>query len=167
MAFRLQLRTSTVKRTPFSSTRTSRTQMRNYTYYTQSKQYHVYNAKPTGLSNGATPPMPVLPNTWLVFSSRALFGERIVAFAAVKGIFFSGSFCAIFWLKKRGLMPGLSFSNELISRDKGLHLHCDFACLLYSKLLNRLPDVSLRSSTAWSTSKWNLSLTSSPLNSLG
>jgi ribonucleoside-diphosphate reductase subunit M2 len=112
--------------------------MRNYTYYTQSKQYHVYNAKPTGLSNGATPPMPVLPNTWLVFSSRALFGERIVAFAAVKGIFFSGSFCAIFWLKKRGLMPGLSFSNELISRDKGLHR--DFTCLLYSKLLNCLPE---------------------------
>ena len=111
--------------------------MRNYTYYTQSKQYHVYNAKPTGLSNGATPPMPVLPNTWLVFSSRALFGERIVAFAAVKGIFFSGSFCTIFWLKKRGLMPGLSFINELISRDEGLH--CNFACLLYSKLLNRLP----------------------------
>lgn len=57
------------------------------------------------------------------------FAERIIAFAAVEGIFFSGSFCAIFWLKKRGLMPGLSFSNELISRDEGLHT--DFACLLY------------------------------------
>lgn len=57
------------------------------------------------------------------------FAERLVAFAAVEGIFFSGSFCSIFWLKKRGLMPGLSFSNELISRDEGLH--CDFACLLY------------------------------------
>nr|WP_158963104.1 ribonucleotide-diphosphate reductase subunit beta [Myroides fluvii] len=57
------------------------------------------------------------------------FAERLIAFAAVEGIFFSGSFCAIFWLKKRGLMPGLSFSNELISRDEGLH--CDFACLLY------------------------------------
>jgi ribonucleoside-diphosphate reductase subunit M2 len=68
----------------------------------------------------------------------ASFAERIIAFAAVEGIFFSGSFCAIFWLKKRGLMPGLSFSNELISRDEGLH--CDFACLLYSKLLNRLPE---------------------------
>lgn len=67
----------------------------------------------------------------------ASFAERCVAFAAVEGIFFSGSFCAIFWLKKRGLMPGLSFSNELISRDEGLH--CDFACLLYSKLLNPLP----------------------------
>jgi len=69
-------------------------------------------------------------------SENATFAERCVAFAAVEGIFFSGSFCAIFWLKKRGLMPGLSFSNELISRDEGLH--CDFACLLYSKLVNRL-----------------------------
>ncbi|KAL9229497.1 hypothetical protein vseg_004959 [Gypsophila vaccaria] len=60
------------------------------------------------------------------------FAERIIAFACVEGIFFSGSFCAIFWLKKRGLMPGLTFSNELISRDEGLH--CDFACLLYSLL---------------------------------
>jgi len=64
------------------------------------------------------------------------FAERLVAFAAVEGIFFSGSFCSIFWLKKRGLMPGLSFSNELISRDEGLH--CDFACLLYSMLQNKL-----------------------------
>lgn len=59
------------------------------------------------------------------------FAERIVAFAAVEGIFFSGSFCSIFWLKKRGLMPGLTFSNELISRDEGMH--CDFACLLYNE----------------------------------
>lgn len=58
------------------------------------------------------------------------FTERLIAFAAVEGIFFSGSFCSIFWLKKRGLMPGLAFSNELISRDEGLH--CDFACLLYN-----------------------------------
>jgi ribonucleoside-diphosphate reductase beta chain len=58
------------------------------------------------------------------------FQERLVAFAAVEGIFFSGSFCSIFWLKKRGLMPGLTFSNELISRDEGMH--CDFACLLYN-----------------------------------
>jgi ribonucleoside-diphosphate reductase beta chain len=64
------------------------------------------------------------------------FAERLVAFAAVEGIFFSGSFCSIFWLKKRGLMPGLSFSNELISRDEGLH--CDFACLLYTQLKNKL-----------------------------
>lgn len=66
------------------------------------------------------------------------FAERLIAFAAVEGIFFSGSFCSIFWLKKRGLMPGLSFSNELISRDEGLH--CDFACLLYNNhLQNKLP----------------------------
>lgn len=64
--------------------------------------------------------------------THASFAERCVAFAAVEGIFFSGSFCAIFWLKKRGLMPGLSFSNSLISRDEALH--CDFACLLYKKL---------------------------------
>jgi ribonucleoside-diphosphate reductase beta chain len=65
------------------------------------------------------------------------FAERLVAFAAVEGIFFSGSFCSIFWMKKRGLMPGLTFSNELISRDEGLH--CDFACLLYEKhLVNKL-----------------------------
>ncbi|MEN9297521.1 MAG: Ribonucleoside-diphosphate reductase [Bacteroidota bacterium] len=62
------------------------------------------------------------------------FVERLISFAAVEGIFFSGSFCSIFWLKKRGLMPGLSFSNELISRDEGLH--CDFACLLYADHIN-------------------------------
>ncbi len=64
------------------------------------------------------------------------FAERLVAFAAVEGIFFSGSFCSIFWMKKRGLMPGLTFSNELISRDEGLH--CEFACLLYGMLENKL-----------------------------
>jgi ribonucleoside-diphosphate reductase beta chain len=68
--------------------------------------------------------------------SKGTFAERLIAFAAVEGIFFSGSFCSIFWLKKRGLMPGLSFSNELISRDEGLH--CDFACLLYNQLVNKL-----------------------------
>lgn len=62
-------------------------------------------------------------------SSKATFAERLIAFATVEGIFFSGSFAAIFWLKKRGLMPGLTFSNELISRDEGLH--CDFACALF------------------------------------
>ncbi|RZK92051.1 MAG: ribonucleoside-diphosphate reductase [Pedobacter sp.] len=66
------------------------------------------------------------------------FAERLVAFAAVEGIFFSGSFCSIFWLKKRGLMPGLTFSNELISRDEGMH--CEFACLLYSMLENKLSE---------------------------
>ncbi|GMJ08865.1 TSO MEANING 'UGLY' IN CHINESE 2 [Hibiscus trionum] len=66
------------------------------------------------------------------------FAERLIAFACVEGIFFSGSFCAIFWLKKRGLMPGLTFSNELISRDEGLH--CDFACLLYDLLRSKLSE---------------------------
>ena len=65
---------------------------------------------------------------------KGSFAERLVAFAAVEGIFFSGSFCSIFWLKKRGLMPGLSFANELISRDEGLH--CDFACMLYTQHLD-------------------------------
>merc|ERR1719272_2028309 len=74
-------------------------------------------------------------------SKNASFAERCVAFAAVEGIFFSGSFCAIFWLKKRGLMPGLCFSNELISRDEGMH--CDFACLLYGKLRNSLTEARI------------------------
>jgi ribonucleotide reductase beta subunit family protein with ferritin-like domain len=69
-------------------------------------------------------------------SEKNSFAERIVAFSAVEGIFFSGSFCSIFWLKKRGLMPGLCFSNELISRDEGLH--CDFACCVYTQLVNKL-----------------------------
>ena len=74
----------------------------------------------------------------LKWISNGSFAERLIAFAAVEGIFFSGSFCSIFWLKKRGLMPGLSFSNELISRDEGLH--CDFACLLYADhIKNKLP----------------------------
>ena len=71
--------------------------------------------------------------------ANGTFAERLIAFAAVEGIFFSGSFCSIFWLKKRGLMPGLSFSNELISRDEGLHR--DFACLLYTNHVeNKLPE---------------------------
>jgi ribonucleoside-diphosphate reductase beta chain len=69
---------------------------------------------------------------------KGSFAERLVAFAAVEGIFFSGSFCSIFWLKKRGLMPGLTLSNQLISRDEGLHR--DVACLLYRKYVdNKLP----------------------------
>lgn len=67
-------------------------------------------------------------------STSSTFGERLVAFCAVEGIFFSGSFCAIFWLKKRNLLPGLCFSNELISRDEGLH--CEFACLLICMLIH-------------------------------
>ncbi len=71
------------------------------------------------------------------------FQERLIAFAAVEGIFFSGSFCSIFWLKKRGLMPGLSFSNELISRDEGMH--CDFACDLYNNhVVNKLPKQTIK-----------------------
>ena len=71
------------------------------------------------------------------------FAERLIAFAAVEGIFFSGSFCSIFWLKKRGLMPGLTFSNELISRDEGLH--CDFACAIYNDhLIHQLPKETVR-----------------------
>merc|ERR1712004_195735 len=68
-------------------------------------------------------------------ADNAAYSERVVAFASVEGIFFSGSFAAIFWLKKRGLMPGLTFSNELISRDEGLHT--DFACLMFKHLVNK------------------------------
>ena len=71
------------------------------------------------------------------------FATRLVAFAIVEGIFFSGSFCAIYWLKKRGLMPGLTFSNELISKDEGMH--CEFACLLYSKIKNKLDPIVINS----------------------
>jgi ribonucleotide reductase beta subunit family protein with ferritin-like domain len=72
-----------------------------------------------------------------VENDTAPFAQRLVAFSIVEGIFFSGSFCAIFWLKKRNLVPGLCFSNELISRDEGLH--CDFACLLHSMLHDKCP----------------------------
>jgi ribonucleoside-diphosphate reductase beta chain len=79
----------------------------------------------------------------LKWIEKGSFAQRLVAFAAVEGIFFSGSFCSIFWLKKRGLMPGLGFSNELISRDEGLH--CDFACLLYNNhLVNKLSSEEIR-----------------------
>jgi ribonucleoside-diphosphate reductase subunit M2 len=71
-----------------------------------------------------------------IHDNRSSFATRLVAFACVEGIFFSGAFCSIYWLKKRGLMPGLTFSNELISRDEALH--CEFAVLLYSKLLKKI-----------------------------
>ena len=71
-----------------------------------------------------------------IHDNRSSFATRLVAFACVEGIFFSGAFCSIYWLKKRGLMPGLTFSNELISRDEALH--CEFAILLYSKLLKKV-----------------------------
>ena len=73
-----------------------------------------------------------------ISDEKSTFGERLVAFAAVEGIFFSGAFASIFWLKKRSKMPGLTFSNELISRDEGLHT--DFACLLFSLLRNKTSD---------------------------
>jgi len=72
---------------------------------------------------------------WIA-DNRSSFATRLIAFACIEGIFFSGAFCSIFWLKKRGLMPGLTFSNELISRDEALH--CEFAILLYSKLLKKV-----------------------------
>ncbi len=75
-------------------------------------------------------------------STEADFATRLVGFAAVEGIFFSGSFCAIFWMKERGLLPGLTLSNEFIARDEGLHM--EFACLLYSKIVNRLPKQKLQ-----------------------
>lgn len=78
---------------------------------------------------------------WIA-DKNSTFARRLIAFACIEGIFFSGSFCSIYWLKKRGLMPGLTFSNELISRDEGMHT--DFAVLLYSKLLHRLTDAEVR-----------------------
>ena len=76
------------------------------------------------------------------FDPKRPFGERLVAFACVEGISFSGSFCSIYWLKKRNLMPGLCFSNELISRDEGLH--CDFACLLFSMLEHKPSEATVQ-----------------------
>jgi ribonucleoside-diphosphate reductase beta chain len=70
-------------------------------------------------------------------NDQAPFAQRLVGFAIVEGLFFSASFCAIFWLRERGLLPGLSFANQLIARDESMHT--DFACLLYSKINNRLP----------------------------
>ncbi len=95
--------------------------------------------------------------------TAASFAEPMITFAAVESIFFLGSFCAIFWLKRRGLMPALCFSNELISHDKGLH--CNFACLIYLKLQNRLPEsriVEIVSSRL--ILKWSLLSTPSLLN---
>merc|ERR1712056_94707 len=88
----------------------------------------------------ATMPAVKEKANWAVqwMNTENCFAERLVAFAAVEGVLFSGSFCAIYWLKKRGLMPGLTFSNELISRDEGLH--AEFACVLYGKLQHRLPE---------------------------
>jgi ribonucleoside-diphosphate reductase subunit M2 len=76
-----------------------------------------------------------------IHDNRSSFASRLIAFACVEGIFFSGAFCSIYWLKKRGLMPGLTFSNELISRDEALH--CEFAVLLYSKLNKKLEQIRI------------------------
>jgi ribonucleotide reductase beta subunit family protein with ferritin-like domain len=83
--------------------------------------------------------------SWM--SQDSPFAQRLIAFACVEGIFFSGSFCAIFWLKKRGLMPGLSFSNELISRDEGLHQ--EFAVTLYSHLVEKCPSKDIHKIVQW------------------
>lgn len=102
----------------------------------QSEKDHLFNALETVPAVGKK-------GEWaLKWIESENFAERLIAFAAVEGIFFSGSFCSIFWMKKRGLMPGLTFSNELISRDEGLH--CDFACLLYKMLVNKLPEARVQ-----------------------
>jgi ribonucleoside-diphosphate reductase beta chain len=88
------------------------------------EQMHLFHAMDT------VPSIKKKANWAVKWINSESFVERLIAFAAVEGIFFSGSFCSIFWLKKRGLMPGLTFSNELISRDEGMH--CDFACHLYN-----------------------------------
>merc|ERR1712070_859933 len=111
------------------------------TYSLLIEQYIRDNAEKTKVLN-AIHTMPAVEEKaeWAVswMNTENCFAERVVAFAAVEGVLFSGSFCAIYWLKKRGLMPGLTFSNELISRDEGLHT--EFACLLYGMLQNPLPD---------------------------
>lgn len=109
------------------------------TYIKDSKEKnYLFNAIET------FPPVQRKAEWALRWIENGSFAQRLIAFAAVEGIFFSGSFCAIFWLKKRGLMPGLTFSNELISRDEGLH--CDFACMLYNDhLINKLDKTEVTS----------------------
>lgn len=101
------------------------------------EQNHLFNAVDT------IPSVKKKADWAIKWINSESFVERLVAFAAVEGIFFSGSFCSIFWLKKRGLMPGLTFSNELISRDEGMH--CDFACHLYmNHITNKLTDERIK-----------------------
>jgi len=102
----------------------------------EAEKQHLFNAIET------VPSVSKKAEWALRWIEKGNFAERLIAFAAVEGIFFSGSFCSIFWLKKRGLMQGLSFSNQLISRDEGLH--CDFACLLYKELKNKLSEESVK-----------------------
>jgi ribonucleoside-diphosphate reductase beta chain len=93
------------------------------------EQHYLFNAVDT------IPAVKKKADWALKYINSESFVERLLAFAAVEGIFFSGSFCSIFWLKKRGLMPGLTFSNELISRDEGVH--CDFACHIYNNHIEK------------------------------
>jgi len=96
-----------------------------------------YSEKRRLLKSIDTSPIVKKKADWaLKWISQGSFSQRLIAFAIVEGVFFSGSFCAIYWLKKRGLMGGLTFSNELISKDEGMHT--DFACELYSLLINKL-----------------------------
>ena len=96
----------------------------------------------------------------------APFSQRLLAFALVEGVFFSGAFCSIFWLKERGLMPGLSFSNELISRDEGMHV--EFAVLLYSKIVDRLPQETVHQIVKEAVEvEKNFIIESSPCSMLG
>ena len=98
-----------------------------------SEKHHLLNATET------VPAVAKKAQWALKWINSENFAERLIAFAVVEGIYFSSSFCSIFWLKKRGLMPGLTFSNELVSRDEALH--CDFACLLYKEhVVNKLPN---------------------------
>jgi ribonucleoside-diphosphate reductase beta chain len=103
----------------------------------KTEQNHLFNAVDT------IPSVKKKADWAIKWINSESFVERLVAFAAVEGIFFSGSFCSIFWLKKRGLMPGLTFSNELISRDEGMH--CDFACHLYTNhISNKLTEDNIK-----------------------
>jgi ribonucleoside-diphosphate reductase beta chain len=101
------------------------------------EQNHLFNAIET------IPAIKKKAEWALKWINSESFIDRLIAFAAVEGIFFSGSFCSIFWLKKRGLLPGLTFSNELISRDEGMH--CDFACHLYNNHIeNKVPQSRIK-----------------------
>lgn len=102
---------------------------------------YMYPQDQTPLKNPAVVVVEETVSNDFARRERTLFLKRLVAFACIEGIFFSGSFCAIFWMKKRGLLPGLCFSNELISRDEGLH--CDFACVLYHKIAGIEPVTTL------------------------
>lgn len=132
--FRWWSKTSTPKRILCWLIRSSRTQKKNFACSIRLTLSLVFRRKLLGHWSGSIIQIPL--RRFFAHCLGQLTLQRLLAFACVEGIFFSGSFCAIFWLKKRGLMPGFTFSNELISRDEGLHT--DFACLLYSHLVNKL-----------------------------